>query len=155
MGNIFHIRSNWAGYDFWVWKNDHFDVIMIFKNHDWHGDGKQKATASCVFHYENCRASNEAGGARFRTNNKGNGSLCIRYLTSLNLYQRMPWDYGAFIWFPFIQQAPSKWECDLGSGQSYESICPDLLFNDYALDGLVRTWKKEIQAIAKWLVKKK
>lgn len=36
-------------------------------------------------------------GARFRTNNKGNGSLCIRYLTSLNLYQRMPWDYGAFI----------------------------------------------------------
>lgn len=20
----------------------------------------------------------------------------------------MPWDYGAFIWFPFIQQAPSE-----------------------------------------------
>lgn len=39
---------------------------MIFKNHDWHGDGKQEATVSCVFHYENCRASNEAGGSQIQ-----------------------------------------------------------------------------------------
>lgn len=91
----------------------------------------------------------ELVGARFRTNNKGNGSLCITYLTSWNICQRMPYNYRAFIWSPFIQQVLGKRECGLGLGQSYESICPDLLFDDYRFGALIKTWKKETQSHCK------
>lgn len=96
----------------------------------------------------------ELVGARFRADNKGNGSLFVTYLTSWNICQRMQWNYGAFIWYPFAKQALSKWECDLGLGQSYESVCPDPLFDDYGFGVLIRTWKKETQSHSKMTVEK-
>lgn len=59
MGNI-HTKSKWAGCDFSVWKNNIFCVIMILKNHDWHWDGEEELTVSCVSCYKNCGSSNEA-----------------------------------------------------------------------------------------------